>query len=122
MIARAVPLLHETDSRRAERYYHERLGFRVLFVTRGDAADPCYLGVARDGAELHLSSHAGDAAPGGVAVLVVDDVDALYGEFAAKGATLRLPPTDQTWGNRDLYVEDPDGNVLRFVQPGAAAR
>ena len=25
-------------------------------------------------------------------------------------------PLDQTWGTREFYVDDPDGNTLRFVQ------
>jgi hypothetical protein len=25
-------------------------------------------------------------------------------------------PVDQTWGTREFYVDDPDGNTLRFVQ------
>ena len=25
-------------------------------------------------------------------------------------------PVDQTWGTRELYVDDPDGNTIRFVQ------
>jgi catechol 2,3-dioxygenase-like lactoylglutathione lyase family enzyme len=37
-----------------------------------------------------------------------------------RGVPIELPPTDQTWGNREMYVNDPDGNSLRFI--GAAAR
>jgi hypothetical protein len=25
-------------------------------------------------------------------------------------------PIDQTWGTREFYVDDPDGNTLRFTQ------
>jgi hypothetical protein len=25
-------------------------------------------------------------------------------------------PTDQTWGSREMYVKDEDGNSVRFVQ------
>ena len=30
-------------------------------------------------------------------------------------------PLDQTWGTREFYVDDPDGNTLRFTQYPAAA-
>jgi len=50
--------------------------------------------------------------------LIVDNVDALHAEFAAKGAPIDLEPTDQTWGNREMYVRDADGNSLRFIQYG----
>jgi hypothetical protein len=26
-------------------------------------------------------------------------------------------PVDQTWGTREFYVSDPDGNTLRFTAP-----
>jgi hypothetical protein len=29
-------------------------------------------------------------------------------------------PIDQTWGTREFYVDDPDGNTLRFVGAGAS--
>lgn len=25
-------------------------------------------------------------------------------------------PIDQSWGTREFYVDDPDGNTLRFTQ------
>jgi hypothetical protein len=27
-----------------------------------------------------------------------------------------MPPTDQTWGNREMYVRDPDNNKIAFLQ------
>jgi uncharacterized glyoxalase superfamily protein PhnB len=43
-------------------------------------------------------------------------VDVLYAEFLAAGVVVDLPPTDQTWGNREMYVKDADRNCLRFQQ------
>jgi uncharacterized glyoxalase superfamily protein PhnB len=42
----------------------------------------------------------------------------LLAEFVAKGVPIALQPTDQTWGNREMYVKDADGNCLRFVREG----
>jgi uncharacterized glyoxalase superfamily protein PhnB len=64
------------------------------------------------------SSFPGDGVSGGVVFLVVDDVDALYAELKAKGVEIDLEPTDQSWGNREMYVKDPDGNSIRFVHGG----
>jgi uncharacterized glyoxalase superfamily protein PhnB len=47
---------------------------------------------------------------------MVDDVDALHAELAANDVTIDLPPTDQTWGTREMYVKDADRNTLRFIQ------
>jgi len=51
-------------------------------------------------------------------VLVVEDVDALHAELKTRGVTIDLEPTDQSWGNREMYVRDPDGNSIRFVHGG----
>ena len=117
MFKAAIPVLHVSNSAAAEAFYCQRLGFRRQFAYRVDQteADPCYLGVTRDGVWLHLSSFAGDGVAGGVVYLQVEDVDALHAELAAKGVSIDLEPTDQTWGNREMYVKDPDANSLRFV-------
>jgi catechol 2,3-dioxygenase-like lactoylglutathione lyase family enzyme len=114
----AIPVLRVSRSEAAEAFYCERLGFRRLFAYRPDPSkpDPCYMGLARDEARLHVSSFPGDGVSGGVAYLTVDDVDALHAELAGKDVRIDLEPTDQTWGNREMYVRDGDGNCLRFSQ------
>jgi len=47
---------------------------------------------------------------------VRDDIDALHREFVARGVVPPSPPTDQTWGMRELVVRDGDGNVITFGQ------
>ena len=120
MFQRAIPVLHVRSSAAAEEFYCTRLGFRRQFAYRlGEASpDPCYMGLTRDGVWLHVSSFSGDGVSGGIVYLVVDDVDALHAELVAKGVPIDLRPTDQTWGNREMYVKDPDGNSIRFVREG----
>ena len=100
---------------RIERLYNyfERLGDR--------AGQHQAMVLARDGAELHVSSFSGDGVAGGVVFLTVEDVDALHAELVAGGVSVALAPTDQTWGNREMYVKDEDGNSVRFVQAREAA-
>jgi uncharacterized glyoxalase superfamily protein PhnB len=114
----AIPLFHVSTIATAEEFYCGLLGFRREFAHRGDPArsDPCYLGVSRDGIWLHLSSFSGDGVPGGVVNLVVDNVNALHTEFVEKGVAIAVEPVDQTWGTREMYVKDADGNCLRFQQ------
>ena len=117
MLKQAIPVLHVSRSEAAEDFYVNRLGFRRLFAYRPDPGkpDPCYMGLARDEARLHVSSFPGDGLSGGVAYVVVDDIDALHAQLALEGVRIDLEPTDQTWGNREMYVKDPDGNSIRFV-------
>lgn len=121
MLKLAIPVLHVSRSEAAEEFYCARLGFRLEFAYRPDPArtDPCYMGLSRDDAWLHLSSFSGDGVAGGVVFLLVDDVDALHEELLGKGVRIDLAPTDQTWGNREMYVRDPDNNSLRFTRPDA---
>ncbi len=47
----------------------------------------------------------------------VDDIDAMYAGFKARGLVAEMEPTNQDWGMREVYVRDPDGNSLRFGSP-----
>ena len=118
MLRAAIPVLHVTSAAAAEDFYCGRLGFRREFAYRADEnrPDPCYFGLARDECRLHLSSFSGDGVSGGVVYLPVDDVDNLFRELGGRGVAIDLAPTDQTWGNREMYVKDSDGNSLRFIQ------
>ena len=44
------------------------------------------------------------------------NVDSLNEEFVARGVQIDLPPTDQSWGNREMYIRDRDNNSIRFTQ------
>jgi len=117
MIKVAIPLLHVSDPALAENFYCHKLGFEKTFEYRpfGDSG-PCYFGVLRDGIRIHLSSFPEDGAVSSAVVLVVDNVDALYDEYSAKEVSVDLPPTDQSWGNREMYINDADKNSIRFTQ------
>jgi catechol 2,3-dioxygenase-like lactoylglutathione lyase family enzyme len=122
MFKSAIPVLHVASSAVAEEFYCGRLGFRRGFAYRPDPAkpDPCYMGLTRDGVWLHVSSFSGDGVSGGVVYMAVEDVDALHAELVGKGVLIDTGPIDQTWGNREMYVKDPDGNSIRFVRERSA--
>jgi uncharacterized glyoxalase superfamily protein PhnB len=120
-LKRAIPVLHVANSAAAVEFYCGALGFREAFAYRPTtAADPCYMGLSRDSAELHLSSFSGDGVPGGLVYLLVDDVDGFHEELRQVGVHIDMAPTDQSWGNREMYLRDADGNRIAFVQPGPA--
>jgi catechol 2,3-dioxygenase-like lactoylglutathione lyase family enzyme len=94
-----------------------------------DLDDPSFVALVREGDYLFLSSHTGDGEFGQAVAITTDDVDAVCRKLRQRG--LRTPgnpdeprqvhegPIDQTWGTREFYVDDPDGNTLRFVQQRA---
>ena len=120
MINQAIPLLHISSSVLAEDFYCHKLGFKKVFANRPNSAtaDPCYLGISRDDVVIHLSSFSGDGVFGHVVNLVVNDIDTLHQEFVLKGIEINLEPTNQTWGNREMYIRDADDNCIRFLQEG----
>lgn len=124
MISSAVPVLAVSDSDRSEDYYRRVLGFETTSAHRTESgmSDPAYLTLVRDGVSLHLQSFKPERAGMTDAFLWVADVDRLYAEIAARGAVVQLPPTNQTWGNRETAIRDPDGNVLVFAARLTAAR
>ena len=65
---------------------------------------------------IHLSSFPDDGKSGNAVVLIVENVDILHDELVTKGVQIDLVPTNQSWGNREMYVKDPDDNSIRFTQ------
>ena len=99
------PIFRVADGRRAAAWY-ARLGFRVEGEHRFAPGLPLYLFLSRNGASLHLSEHTGDARPGTLVYLRVDDVDAIAAEFGVE-------VEKQPWA-REVQLTDPDGNRLRI--------
>jgi uncharacterized glyoxalase superfamily protein PhnB len=117
-VKRVVPIIKVEDIRLALDFYCSLLGFIEDFHYSITPDGPAYVGVSLDGHQLHLSTASGDGLTGTATYYYVDDVDALYAAFRARGlAKAAIEPTDQTWGMRELYVCDPDGNTLRFGSP-----
>jgi len=91
-----------------------------------ETRDPSFNVLMREGAPILLSSHRGDGEFGQAVAVLTGDVDALFRKFRSRG--LQTPgnpevpqmvhegPIDQSWGTREFYVDDPDGNTLRFTQ------
>ncbi len=86
-------------------------------------ADPSVAILERAGDVLILSTHAGDGKVGQAIVVMTECVDGLFDKFIGRGlvppdrdSPVHHGPTDQTWGTREFYVDDPDGNTLRFTQ------
>lgn len=118
-----IPVLSVRDVREAVAFHTGVLDFELLFAWPEHA--PIYAGLARGGAELHLAL-APPGKPWGhcSAVVVCDDVDALFATFIGRG--LQVPtraespvheaPLDQSWGTREIYIDDPSGNTIIFQQ------
>ncbi len=118
-----IPIMRCRSMRTSVAFYTGILDFE-----RADGEDDpedCSVILLRRGADqLCLSSD--DGVFGTAVVVTTDDVDGLFHRFRQRG--LQTPgnpeapklvhegPVDQTWGTREFYVEDSDGNTMRFTQ------
>ncbi len=118
MIRQIVPLFFTTDIPGTIAYYREKLGFECL-GTWNDP--PVYAFVARDRCAIHLRcaeppTPNADKYEGELldAYIYVDDADALYAEYAAKGVEFARQLGDMPWKCREFVIKDCDGRLLAF--------
>jgi PhnB protein len=108
------------EGTKAVEFYQKALGAKLLHVHN-----------TPDGKVMHASMQIGDSqfaladefpgmslpAPqtlGGTSVVMnvyVEDVDALFNQAVAAGATARMPLTNQFWGDRYGQITDPFGHT-----------
>jgi catechol 2,3-dioxygenase-like lactoylglutathione lyase family enzyme len=103
----ANPILRVKSLAASLTYYVGVLGFRSA-----DWGTALFTSVNRDGAGIYLCQ-GGQGASGTWAWVGVEDVAALYDEYQASGAKIRLPPANYPWAY-EMHVEDLDGHVIRF--------
>jgi catechol 2,3-dioxygenase-like lactoylglutathione lyase family enzyme len=118
-IHRAIPQILVDSLDDALSYYQERLGFTCDFVHGG-----FYASISRDGAVIHLKLP--PKVEGGPerfrfdeqldAFLPVSGAQELHDEFVRRGARIVKSLELRPWGQRDFYVEDPDGYILCFSE------
>ena len=118
MIRQIAPQFFTTDIPGTVAYYKEKLGFECLGTWQDP---PVYAIVARDRHAIHFRC----AAPPTnnpdkyvdellYAYLHVEDVDALYAEYAANGVEFTRKLANTPWHSREFVVKDCDGRLLAF--------
>lgn len=113
---KAIPILQMFDETKAREFYLDFLGFSVEFEHRFEADLPLYLGISRNGLQLHLSEHHGDASPGSTIFVPMQNIELLRDELQSKRYGYGRPDiVQQGWG-QVLEVYDPFGNRIRFCQ------
>ncbi|MBV8167542.1 MAG: VOC family protein [Alphaproteobacteria bacterium] len=119
MAAKIAPwafVLAVHDLARSAAYYRDVLGFRVEWEEGSD-----WRLIERDGVRVMLGHCPRDLAPSALGshnwfgYLAVDDVDALYAEITARGATCSSPK-DTHYRMREIVVTTVDGHRIVFGQ------
>jgi catechol 2,3-dioxygenase-like lactoylglutathione lyase family enzyme len=104
------PILYSSDIKRSLKYYTEILGFDHSWEW-GEPTD--FGGVAKDDVEIFFCLE-NQGNPGTWLAIIVENVDEYYEEIKEKGAKILGPPISQEWNMHEMYVEDPDGHILRI--------
>jgi uncharacterized glyoxalase superfamily protein PhnB len=118
MIRQIAPQFFTTDMRATLDYYRDKLGFECLGTWHDP---PVYAIVARDRHAIHFRL-AQPPAPNPDkdadelldAYVFVEDADALYAEYAARGVEFARGLGDMPWQSREFVVKDCDGRLLAF--------
>lgn len=114
-----TPFMHVADCREAVRFLVDVLGFRALLD------DGSYAYLEREGAGIRVLGHRNPAElgvpHGGFAYyLDVRDLALVLDQLGSKLANLPegdvCGPVDQPYGQRELMIRAPDGNLIIFGQ------
>ncbi len=116
-----IPLLRCNDLKEAIAFYTNVLDFTLKYPKASD--NEWVVDLVNSDAEIILASK--DGTPRIAMYVIVDDVDATFKKYVERGlivpnnpdSPVHNAPIDQTWGLREFYVNDPNGNTLRFATP-----
>ena len=105
-----------SDHDRAKAFYADTLGFTVTadHVGREGAR---FIDLVPPGGGCGVALVTAPMVPGSMQgiVLELDDIDATYESWSARGVTFTSAPVDQPWG-RFASFRDPDGNGWMLMQ------
>lgn len=118
MIRRIAPQFFSLDIPGTLTYYKNKLGFQCLGTWQDP---PVYAIVARDQHAIHFRcAQAPTPNPDKYsdelldAYLSIEDPDALYAEYAARGVEFTRGLGNTPWQSREFVVKDCDGRLLAF--------
>jgi catechol 2,3-dioxygenase-like lactoylglutathione lyase family enzyme len=118
-----IPIFRCRNMKDAIFFYTTILDFELKEA--GASPDDWVVALTNGDAELLLTTLEGDQKIGIAANVLVEDIDSFFEKYIRRGldtsnkegSPVHQGPLNQSWGNREFYVTDADGNTLRFVQP-----
>lgn len=118
MIRQIAPQFFTTDIPATLAYYKDQLGFECVGTWY---SPPVYAIVARNRHAIHFrlaepptpnpDKYADELLD---AYLVIENADALYAEYAARGVEFARGLANMPWNSREFVVKDCDGRLLAF--------
>ncbi|GAB2786179.1 VOC family protein [Amycolatopsis magusensis] len=117
MIERILPYAGGKDVAASREFYVGVLGLEVAM----DDPVLCLRSPGNPTAQLIIPPHGTEKPDFGIDVGTAAAVDAAHAEAVRRGLRVVYPLTDEPWGVRRFFVEDPGGsvvNVLAHLEPG----
>jgi uncharacterized glyoxalase superfamily protein PhnB len=118
MIRRIAPQFVTMDIPGTLAYYEDKLGFKCLGMWQDP---PVYAIVARDEQAIHFRcAEPALANPNKYpdelldAYILIEDVDALYAEYEARGVEFTRGLGNTPWHSREFVIKDCGGRLLAF--------
>ena len=117
-----IPLFKCRNMKNAVDFYTRILDFKLKYAE--SSVNDSVVDLINEGAELQLTVLESDRLFGSVVNVWVDDVDGLFNKYIERGldtspkkdSPVHQGPLNQTWGTREFYVTDAEGNTLRFCR------
>lgn len=118
-----IPVFKCRDMDESIAFYTKILDFELV-GRWPQTGSPAFAEVNRGDDILYLSTHSGDGAFGSVIAIPTESCDEVFKKFTGRGldtshkndSPVHQMPVDQTWGVREFYVNDPNGNTIRFME------
>ena len=118
MICRIAPQFFTMDIPGTVAYYSEKLGFKCLGTWQDP---PVYAIVGRDQHAIHFRcAEPPTANPNKYsdelldAYILIENADALYAEYAARGVEFTRGLDNTPWNSREFVIKDCGGRLLAF--------
>ncbi len=104
--------------------HHYTVIMDFIMTCPNDTQDSPVVDLGHEETELQVTTIESDRLFGSVVYVYVEDVDAMFKKLMDRGldisskghSPVHLGPVDQTWGRREFYVTDEDGNTIRFCK------
>jgi predicted enzyme related to lactoylglutathione lyase len=108
-IGAPVPELPVADVGRAQRHYHDAMGFDIGWLYPGGDIGA----VSRGKIAIFFRRRSAPFEPA-VHWMYAEDIEATYQEMKERGSTITEPLEKKPWGLTQFTVEDLDGNRFYF--------
>ena len=111
---KGIPIFRIKDYKKAIEFYVEFLGFRVDWEHRFGDSEPVYMQVSNNGLILHLSEN--ERFQTDVIIFIeTNGIKNFRTNLLNENNSNLIPEISTTnWNTKQLELEDPFGNVLRF--------